>query len=57
MAEAGAELIVLETDARHPADHVRPLEASLMSTGLPVWVGFSTRMSGDGSQGAAAGQP
>ena len=48
MAEAGAELIVLEM-MRDIPQTVYALEESL-ATGLPVWVGFSTRMSADGSQ-------
>ena len=48
MAEAGADLIVLEM-MRDIPQTVYAVEASL-STGLPVWVGFSTRMSADGSQ-------
>ena len=48
MAEAGAELIVLEM-MRHLPQTIYAVESSL-STGLPVWVGFSTRMSADGSQ-------
>ena len=48
MAEAGAELIVLEM-MRDIPQTTYALEAAL-STGLPVWVGFSTRMSGDGSR-------
>ena len=48
MAEAGAELIVLEM-MRDIPQTTYALEASL-STGLPVWVGFSTRTSGDGSR-------
>ena len=48
MAEAGAELIVLEM-MRDIPQTTYALEASL-STGLPVWVGFSTRTSPDGSQ-------
>ena len=48
MAEAGAELIVLEM-MRDIPQTVYALEASL-STGLPVWVGFSTRISAGGSR-------
>ena len=48
MAEAGAELIVLEM-MRDIPQTTYALEAAL-STGLPVWVGFSTRTSGDGSR-------
>ncbi len=48
MAEAGAELIVLEM-MRDIPETTYAVEESL-STGLPVWVGFSTRTSPDGSQ-------
>ncbi len=48
MAEAGADLIVLEM-MRDIPQTTYALESSL-STGLPVWVGFSARTSADGSQ-------
>jgi len=45
-AEAGADLIVLEM-MQDVAYTVYALEAAL-ATGLPVWVGFSARLAGDG---------
>ena len=48
MADAGVDLIVLEM-MRDMPQTIYAVEASL-STGLPVWVGFSTRMSADGSR-------
>ena len=55
MAEAGADLIVLEM-MRDIPQTTYALEAAL-STGLPVWVGFSARMSGDGSQALLQDSP
>ena len=55
MAEAGADLIVLEM-MRDISQTVYAVEESL-STGLPVWVGFSTRMSADGSQALLQDSP
>ena len=48
LAEAGADLLVMEmmTDVEQAADAIE----AAVSTGLPIWVGFSCRMNEDGSQ-------
>ena len=48
LAEAGADLLALEmmTEVDQAADAIE----AAVSTGLPVWVGFSCKMSEDGSQ-------
>ena len=55
MAEAGVDLIVLEM-MRDVPQTTYALEAAL-ATGLPVWVGFSAKMAGDGSTVLLQGGP
>ncbi len=47
LAEAGADLMMLEMmwDARHSPAAVR----AAVATGLPVWIGFSSRLDDDGA--------
>ena len=48
LAEAGVDLLVMEmmTEVEHAASAIE----AAVSTGLPIWVGYSCKMSEDGSQ-------
>ena len=47
LAEAGVDLIALEM--MYSAEHIVPAIRAALATGLPIWVGFSCRVTGDGT--------
>jgi len=47
LAEAGVDLIALEM--MYSAEHVAPAIRATLSTGLPIWVGFSCQVTADGT--------
>lgn len=55
LAEAGVDLIALEMMAA--PEHAAPAIRAAVATGLPVWVGFSCRVDGDGALELFDGSP
>jgi S-methylmethionine-dependent homocysteine/selenocysteine methylase len=47
LAEAGVDLIALEM--MYSAEHLAPAVRATLATGLPIWVGFSCQVTGDGT--------
>jgi S-methylmethionine-dependent homocysteine/selenocysteine methylase len=55
LAEAGVDLIALEM--MYSAEHVAPAIRATLTTGLPIWVGFSCQVTGDGTVQLLDGSP
>jgi S-methylmethionine-dependent homocysteine/selenocysteine methylase len=55
LAEAGVDLIALEM--MYSAKHVAPAIRAALTTGLPIWVGFSCQVTDDGTVQLLDGSP
>jgi S-methylmethionine-dependent homocysteine/selenocysteine methylase len=55
LAEAGVDLIALEM--MYSAEHVAPAIRATLATGLPIWVGFSCQVTGEGTVQLLDGSP
>jgi S-methylmethionine-dependent homocysteine/selenocysteine methylase len=55
LAEAGVDLIALEM--MYSAKHIAPAIRATLTTGLPIWVGFSCQVTGDGTVQLLNGSP
>jgi len=55
LAEAGVDLIVLEM--MYSAEHIAPAIRAVLTTSLPVWVGFSCQVTGAGTVQLLDGNP
>jgi homocysteine S-methyltransferase len=55
LAEAGVDLIALEM--MYSAEHIAPAIHAALTTGLPIWAGFSSEVTGNGTVQLLDGSP
>jgi homocysteine S-methyltransferase len=55
LAEAGVDLIALEM--MYSAEHIAPAIRAALTTGLPIWAGFSSEVTGNGTVQLLDGSP